>query len=57
MNIIADHTTLEYSVRANNIRAIENANEKFDRAVKAGAMLLAAVSTSSPCLDIFLLCL
>ena len=38
MNIIADHTTLEYSVRANNIRAIENANEKFDRAVKAGAM-------------------
>ncbi len=38
MNIIADHTTLEYSVRANNIPAIENANEKFDRAVKAGAM-------------------
>ena len=38
MNIIADHTTLEYSVRANNIQAIENANEKFDRAVKAGAM-------------------
>ena len=29
MNIIADHTTLEYSVRANNIRAIENANEKI----------------------------
>lgn len=38
MNIIADHTTLEYSVRANNIQAIENANEKFDRAVKAGAI-------------------
>ncbi len=38
MNIIADHTTMEYSVRANNIPAIENANEKFDRSIRAGAM-------------------
>ena len=38
MNIIADHTTMEYSMRANNIPAIENANEKFDRSVRAGAV-------------------
>lgn len=38
MNIIADRTTLEYSVRANNIPAIENANEKFDRAARSGAV-------------------
>ena len=38
MNVVADHTTMEYSVRANNIPAIENASEKFDRSVRAGAM-------------------
>lgn len=38
MNIIADHITMEYSVRANNLPAIENASEKFDRSMRAGAV-------------------
>lgn len=38
MNVIADRITMEYSVRANNIPAMENANEKFDRSVHAGAV-------------------
>ena len=38
MNVIADHTSMEYSVRANNIPAIENAGEKFDRSIRAGAI-------------------
>lgn len=38
MNIIADKTVMEYSVRANNIPAMENANEKFDRSIRAAAL-------------------
>lgn len=38
MNVIADNITMEYSVRANNLPAIENANEKFDRSMRAGAV-------------------
>lgn len=38
VNVIADNITMEYSVRANNLPAIENANEKFDRSIRAGAI-------------------
>ena len=38
MNVIANQVTLEYSVRANNIPAMLDANEKFDRAIRAGAI-------------------
>ena len=38
MNVIANQTTMEYSVRANNVPAILDANRKFDRAVRAGAV-------------------
>lgn len=38
MNIIADTVSMEYSVRANNIPAFLEASEKFDRAIKAGAI-------------------
>ncbi len=42
MNVIADTVTMEYSVRANNIPAFLNASEKFDRAMRAGAIALGA---------------
>ncbi len=38
MNVIADTVTMEYSVRANNIPAFMEASEKFDRAIRAGAI-------------------
>ncbi len=38
MNIIADTVVMEYSVRANNLPAIEDANRKFDRSIQAGAV-------------------
>lgn len=38
MNVIANQITMEYSVRANNIPAILDANRKFDRAIRAGAV-------------------
>ena len=38
MNVIANQVTMEYSVRANNIPAMLDANEKFDRAIRAGAI-------------------
>lgn len=38
MNVIANQVTMEYSVRANNIPAILDANRKFDRAIRAGAV-------------------
>lgn len=38
MNVIANQITMEYSVRANNIPAILDANRKFDRAILAGAV-------------------
>ena len=38
MSVIADQVTLEYSVRANNIPAMLDANAKFDRSARAGAM-------------------
>ena len=38
MNVIANHVTMEYSVRANNIPAMLDANAKFDRAIRAGAI-------------------
>lgn len=37
MNIIADYVSMEYSVRANNITAINQASDIFDRSMKAGA--------------------
>ncbi len=40
MNVIADTVTMEYSVRANNIPAYQNASEKFDRSMRAGAVAL-----------------
>lgn len=38
MNIIADHTSMEYSVRANNIEAITKTSNVVDRAMRAGAL-------------------
>lgn len=38
MNVIADTVTMEHSVRANNVPAFLEASEKFDRAIKAGAL-------------------
>lgn len=38
MNVISDSVTMEYSVRANNIPAILDANAKFDRSMRAGAV-------------------
>ena len=38
MNIIADTAVMEYSVRTNNLPAIEDANRKFDRSMRAGAV-------------------
>lgn len=38
MNVIANQVTMEYSVRANNIPAMLDANEKFDRSIRAGAI-------------------
>lgn len=38
MNVIANQVTMEYSVRANNIPAILDANRKFDRSIRAGAV-------------------
>lgn len=38
MNVVADQVTLEYSVRANNIPAMLDANAKFDRSIRAGAV-------------------
>lgn len=38
VNIIADNISMEYSVRANNIPALENVNERVDRCFKAGAL-------------------
>lgn len=38
MSVIADQVTLEYSVRANNIPAMLDANAKFDRCIRAGAV-------------------
>lgn len=40
MNIITDTVTMEYSIRAKNMSAIEDASRKFDRAVRAGAVAL-----------------
>lgn len=40
MNVVAEVTTIESSVRANNIPAVMNASAKYDRAMKAGAMAL-----------------
>lgn len=42
MNVIADTATMEYSVRANNIPAYQNASQKFDRAIRAGAVATGA---------------
>lgn len=38
MNIIADHSCIESSVRAKNIRAILDGERKYDRSVRAGAI-------------------
>lgn len=38
MNVIADKSVMEFSVRANNIPAILDADKKFDRAMRAGAV-------------------
>ena len=38
MSVIANQVTLEYSVRANNIPAMLDANAKFDRSIRAGAV-------------------
>lgn len=38
MSVIANQITMEYSVRANNIPAILDANRKFDRSIRAGAV-------------------
>ncbi len=38
MNVIADTVTMEHSVRANNVPAYMDANLKFDRAIRAGAV-------------------
>lgn len=40
MNIIADTATMEYSIRAKSMSAIEDASKKFDRSVQAGAVVL-----------------
>lgn len=40
MNVVAEVTTIESSVRAGNIPAVMNASAKYDRAMKAGAMAL-----------------
>ena len=38
VNVIADDVVLQYLVRAGNIPAIQDANYKVDRAMKAGAV-------------------
>lgn len=38
INVIAEETCLESSVRGKNIRAMKDANEKYDRAIRAGAL-------------------
>ncbi len=38
INVIAEETCLESSVRGKNIRAMKDAGEKYDRAIRAGAM-------------------
>ena len=38
MNVIADHVTMEYSVRGKNIPAFVDAHKKVDRALRAAAM-------------------
>lgn len=38
MNIIADHTCVESSVRAKNISAILDGEKKYDRSIRAGAI-------------------
>ena len=38
MNVVASMTSIESSVRACNILAVQNASLKYDRAMKAGAM-------------------
>lgn len=40
MNVVAETAVIESSVRANNIAAVLNASEKYDRAMRAGAMAL-----------------
>lgn len=40
MNLVADHTTMEYSVRAKNMEAVLDASRKFDRAMRAGAIAM-----------------
>lgn len=40
MNVVAEVAVIESSVRANNIAAVLNASQKYDRAMKAGAMAL-----------------
>lgn len=40
MNIVTATASIESSVRANSIEAIQNASRKYDRAMKAGAMAL-----------------
>lgn len=45
MNVIADYASLEYSVRANNIAAMEDAGRKFDRSMRAGAVATGCKAT------------
>ncbi len=40
MNIIADQVVMEYSIRAKTMAAIRDADQKFNRAVEAGATAL-----------------
>ncbi|MGN0976906.1 MAG: amidohydrolase [Faecousia sp.] len=40
MNVVAEQVVIESSVRANSIPAVQNASQKYDRAMKAGAMAL-----------------
>lgn len=41
-NVIADHVSLEYYVRASNLDAVIDASKKFDRAMRAGAVATGA---------------
>lgn len=41
-NVIADHVSLEYYVRASNLDAVIDASKKFDRAMRAGAIATGA---------------
>lgn len=41
-NVVPERVALEYGVRANNARALRDANEKVDRAFRAGALAMGA---------------